>query len=208
MCGRPGRLMGVWPTNDDLVMTYVAAPMADLDSVRADLEGMTGDLGERIRAGRRAHRVVVTPDVPNRVRRPYGPGWALVGDAGLVMDPILGQGIGDAFRDAELLTDAVASGLDGPGLDAGLAAYQARRDAAALPMYEFSISLASFAPPPPEHQMLFQALAGNQAEIDRFLAVLTGVVPLPDYFAADNLMRLLGNTGMVEPGRQPERRAS
>jgi hypothetical protein len=68
--------------------------------------------------------------------------------------------------------------------------------------------LASFAPPPPEHQMLFQALAGNQAEIDRFLAVLTGVVPLPDYFAADNLMRLLGNTGMVEPGRQPERRAS
>jgi flavin-dependent dehydrogenase len=39
---------------------------------------------------------------------PSGLGWALVGDAGLRMDPITGQGIADAFRDAELLADAVA----------------------------------------------------------------------------------------------------
>ena len=41
-----------------------------------------------------------TPDLPNRFHRPYGPGWALVGDAGLVMDPITAYGIGHAFRDA------------------------------------------------------------------------------------------------------------
>jgi hypothetical protein len=31
------------------------------------------------------------PDLPNFFRKPYGPGWALVGDAGPVMDPITGQ---------------------------------------------------------------------------------------------------------------------
>ena len=122
------RMVGVWPTNDELVMTYVAAPAAELEAVRADPEGgllsaldRCGDLGERVRAGRREHRVVVTPDVPNRVRRPYGPGWALVGDAGLVMDPVTGMGIADAFRDAELLADAAVVGLDsGSSLDTTL----------------------------------------------------------------------------------------
>ena len=61
-----------------------------------------------MRAGERAERVHGTADPPNRFHVPYGPGWALVGDAGLVMDPITGQGIADAFRDAELLAERVA----------------------------------------------------------------------------------------------------
>ena len=44
--------------------------------------------------------------LPNHVRRPSGPGWALVGDAGYHRDPITGHGMTDAFRDAELLADA------------------------------------------------------------------------------------------------------
>ncbi len=41
--------------------------------------------------------------LPNHLRRPGRPGWALVGDAGYHRDPITGHGISDAFRDAELL---------------------------------------------------------------------------------------------------------
>jgi 2-polyprenyl-6-methoxyphenol hydroxylase-like FAD-dependent oxidoreductase len=109
------------------------------------------------------------------VRRPYGPGWALVGDAGLVMDPITGQGIGDALRDAELLAEAVSAGLGGRRpLEAALAGYERARDRAVLPMYEFTGELASFAPLRAEQQALFAAGAGRQAEIDRFLGVLTG----------------------------------
>ena len=36
---------------------------------------------ERVRAATREERFVGTA-VPNYFRRPYGPGWALVGDAG------------------------------------------------------------------------------------------------------------------------------
>ena len=38
------------------------------------------------------------------VRRSWGPGWALVGDAGYFKDPITTHGMTDALRDAELLT--------------------------------------------------------------------------------------------------------
>lgn len=90
---------------------------------------------------------------------PHRPGWALVGDAGLVMDPITGQGIGDAFRDAELLAGAVDAGLGGgQPLEAALAGYQRQRDRAAIPIYDFTTGLASFTPPPVEAVKLFQAL--------------------------------------------------
>ncbi len=43
------------------------------------------------------------PGMPGFLRRPWGPGWALVGDAGYFKDPITAHGMSDALRDAELL---------------------------------------------------------------------------------------------------------
>ncbi|HWD42634.1 MAG TPA: NAD(P)/FAD-dependent oxidoreductase [Actinomycetota bacterium] len=211
---RPRRAVGAWPTNDGLTMTYVGWPVEEFPAFRADVEGnvlrsldLAGDLGERVRAGHRAERFRASPDLPNFLRRPYGPGWALVGDAGLVMDPITGQGIGDALRDAELLAEAVEAGLGGRRpLAAALAGYERARDRAALPMYEFTGELASFAPPRPEQQALFAALAGRQDEIDRFLAVLTGSVTLNDYFRPRNLLRVLGVRGMASVALRGRRR--
>jgi 2-polyprenyl-6-methoxyphenol hydroxylase-like FAD-dependent oxidoreductase len=204
--GRARRAMGVWPTNDGLVMSYIAWPIEEFEEFRSDIEGnalatldLAGDLGERIRSGRRVERFRASPDLPNRFRTPFGPGWALVGDAGLVMDPITGQGIADAFRDAESLTEAVAAGLDGrQPLDEALAGYQRSRDDAVLPMYEFTTELASFGPPRPEQQVLFEALATDQAETDRFLGVITGAVPLRDYLSPKNLMSIIGLRGMAK----------
>jgi 2-polyprenyl-6-methoxyphenol hydroxylase-like FAD-dependent oxidoreductase len=202
---RGRRAVGVWPTNDGLAMTYVAWPVAEFGAFRADPErnlldtlDLAGDLGGRVRAGRRAERVRATPDLPNRFRTAAGPGWALVGDAGLVMDPVTGQGIGDAFRDAELLAGAVRAGWGGPEpLAAALAGYGRQRDQQALPMYQFTAELASFAPPSVEQRVLFEALAGDQAETDRFLGVVTGAVPLDDYMTPGNLLKVIGVRGMA-----------
>jgi 2-polyprenyl-6-methoxyphenol hydroxylase-like FAD-dependent oxidoreductase len=110
------RVAGAWPTNDGLVVTFVAWPAEDWQQFRQDPDrsildtlDQTGELGARIRGAQRVGPVRATNDLPNRFVRPYGPGWTLVGDAGLVMDPITGQGIADAFRDAELLTEAVGA---------------------------------------------------------------------------------------------------
>jgi len=215
---RSGRGAGVWPTNDGLAMTFVAWPAAEFETFRADVEGNllatldgAGDLGERVRAGRRAERIRLTPDLPNCFRVPYGPGWALVGDAGLVMDPITARGIGDALLQAELLSGAVTAGLGGARpLEAALADYQQRRDAALLPTYEFTLDLASTRPARPEDEILFRALAADQAETDRFLGVVTGSVPVEEYMKPSNIMRIVGFRGMAKAmfGRMRSRRAA
>ena len=51
--------------------------------------------------------------MPNYFRKPYGPGWALVGDAGYNKDFITAQGIIDAFLDAELCAAALDESLSG-----------------------------------------------------------------------------------------------
>ncbi|WP_347675939.1 NAD(P)/FAD-dependent oxidoreductase [Plantactinospora sp. B24E8] len=202
---RPGRTVAAFPTNDNLTVVYVAGPAADFAAFRSDVEGhylrtldTCGDLGARVRAGVRAERFRSTPDVPSMIRTPYGPGWALVGDAGLVMDPITGQGIGNAFRDAEFLVEAIVDGLDGGGgLDAALAGYRARRDTAARPMYNLTVELAAFRPTGTAERLLFSALQGRQAGIDQFLAVLAGTLPMDRFRSPRNLLRLLGGRDLA-----------
>jgi hypothetical protein len=123
----------------------------------------------------------------------------LVGDAGVVMDPITAQGIGNALGDAELLADAIAAGFDrGRPFDASLADHQRRRDAAIGPMYDFTTDLAAFNPPRPADQQLLAALHGRQAEIDRFLGVFAGVTPIREYRSLGNVLPLLGVNGLAK----------
>jgi flavin-dependent dehydrogenase len=98
----------------------------------------------KVRAEKREERWMGTADVPNFFRKPYGPGWALVGDAGYMKDPTTGFGIADAFRDAGLLARALDLVFSGrlPAAQA-LAGYQTRRDAAAMPIYEMTLTMAS-----------------------------------------------------------------
>ncbi len=201
---RPGRAVAVFPTNDELVMVYMAAPLAAFGSFRADIEQSflrtldgCGDLGQRARSGVRAERLRTTPDQPNTFRASYGPGWALVGDAGVVMDSISAQGITNALRDAELLADAIVAGLGGERpLNAALAERQRRRDTAIRPVYDFTVGLAAFAPPSLAQRQLLASLAGRPAEIDRFIGAFTGVNP--GYFAPGNMLRVLGLRGVTK----------
>lgn len=207
---RPGRAVAVFPTNDDLTMIYVAAPMAEFGARRTDLEGhyletldRCGDLGERVRGGVRAERLRTTPDQPNTFRVPHGPGWALVGDAGVVMDSVTAQGISNAFRDADLLADAIVAGLGGrEPLSTALAGHRRRRDHAIRAMYDFTTALAAFTPPSPGQQELAAALARRPAEVDRFLGVFAGIEPVDGYLTPRNVLRILGVRGIVGLARR------
>jgi flavin-dependent dehydrogenase len=205
---RERRAIGAWPTNDGLLLTYVAAPVDEFPTFRADPEGallrsldLAGDLGERVRAGQRAERVYGTADLESRFHVPHGPGWALAGDAGLRMDPVTGQGIADAFRDAELVAAAVAGEIS-------FADYQARRDAAALPMYEATLDLARCAPPRLEQLLLYEALERRPAEIPGFLGAICGAIPMEEYFGPRNLLRLLGPRKFLKAGRARRKMAA
>ncbi len=73
------------------------------------------------------------------LRQSWGPGWALVGDAGYFKDPITAHGITDALRDAELLSRAVPAATGEAPAD-----YQSIRDELSLRLFDITDAVASF----------------------------------------------------------------
>lgn len=73
-----------------------------------------------------------------------------------------------------------------------MADYQRARDRHLMPMYDLTCELASLEPPPTEMLALYQALRYNQVERDRFFGTLGGTVPIPEYYAPENLSRIVG----------------
>lgn len=213
MYPRPGAAVGLIPTNDGLVLAGAVRPRSEFHEFRRDIEGnfmrtceIVPGFAERIQAGRREERFVGTGEQPNYFRRPFGPGWALVGDAAYNKDAITAQGIGDAFRDAELLGGAIDSGFSGrePLADA-LAGYQRARDETVLPMYEMTVGtqppgLARLEEPPPEQAALFAAIAQDQEVSDRFLGTVAGTVSLPEFMSEENIARIMGSTASTATG--------
>jgi flavin-dependent dehydrogenase len=186
------------PTHDDLTLILVGCPYADARAFRRDLTTnylatleLAPAWAERTRAATLEGRVV-GGGVPNFFRRPFGTGWALVGDAGYTKDPVTGQGITDAFHSAEWCATALHEAFTGArGYDEAMGDYQQRRDASALPLYEFTTELAMLEPPPPEMQQLFAAIAGNQAAMDAFVSVTAGTLSPTEFFDPDRLNALL-----------------
>ena len=102
------------------------------------------------------------------------------------------MGISDAFRDAELLVEAVDAGLSGrQSLDAALTTRQTQRDEQAAPAFHMTCDLARLEPPSAEMQHVFGALRHDQAQTDRSFGTFAGTVPIPEFFAPENMGRLL-----------------
>jgi 2-polyprenyl-6-methoxyphenol hydroxylase-like FAD-dependent oxidoreductase len=145
-----------------------------------------------VRGGRRQEKWYGTAGVPGYFRKPYGRGWALVGDASYNRDPITAQGISDAFIDAGSLADALTSALSGGGVfEEALAVHETARNERVRPMFDFTTELASLEPPPPQLQALFGALRGNQDATNAFLSAITGAIPLPDFMSSENISRIM-----------------
>ena len=186
-----------WPTNDDRTLVIAGWQYKEFEANKSDIEGnyrkvidLAPSFAERLRSARREERFAGMP-VPNYFRKPFGPGWALVGDAGYNKDFITAQGIQDAFRDAELCADALDESFTGErSFDAAMADYQSTRDRHVLAMYEFTAELASQEPPPPELQKLLGAMHGNLEAMDGFARVAAGVTSPAEFFAEESVNRI------------------
>jgi 2-polyprenyl-6-methoxyphenol hydroxylase-like FAD-dependent oxidoreductase len=196
---RDHQAVGCFPTHDGLTLIAVLWPSSRFPEIRADIEGhvrtvleSTPSVADRLLDARREERWVGTAGVANFFRKPFGPGWALVGDAAYDKDPITAQGISDAFIDAETLAAALDDGWSGRRpLDEALAAGQASRDQRARPMYDFTCQMAALELPPPHMQRLFLALRGNREATNQFYSAITGARPLPAFMNPENLDRIV-----------------
>jgi len=204
---RKNRVIFSFLTNDNLFAIFIGWPIDEFGSVKADIEGQfmhvvdqIPGFAERVRSGRREERFYGAADVPNFLRRPFGPGWALVGDAGCHKDPIRALGICDAFRDADFLTTAIHEGLAGQcPLDDALMRYERRRNEATMAEYRENIAAARFTPLSPELLQLRLALRGNQEDTNRFVMALEGWISQEEFFDPENLKRISASAG-ASPG--------
>jgi flavin-dependent dehydrogenase len=195
---RPDRGWAAFPTNDGLTLVVVGWPNAEATAYKSDVEAnylktleLAPEFAARVRGAQREERFAGGA-VPNFFRKPYGPGWALVGDAGYTKDPITAQGISDAFHDAELCSEALDAAFTGRRAYAdAMTDYQQIRDTRALPIYEFTTQLATMEPPPPEMQQLLGAVYGNQDAMNMFVSITAGTVSPLEFFAPDNVGRLM-----------------
>ena len=191
---RPHRGFAAAPTNDGLTLVIAGWPYAEFEARKKDVEGsylenfeLAPEFAERIRGARREARFAGAA-LPNFFRRPFGPGWVLVGDAGYNKDPITAQGILDAFRDAEQCAAALDEAFSGArAFDEAMGDYQRRRDEHVLPMYEFTCQLATLEPPPPEMQQLLRAIHGNQPAMDGFVRMNAGTISPSEFFSPENV---------------------
>ncbi len=189
-------------THDGLTMVVGGWPYTQFEAKKQDHEThymamfeQIPAFAERLRHARRESKIFGGP-TPNFFRKPFGPGWALVGDAGYIKDPITAQGIVDAFRDAEAVTAAIDAWRSGAtSYDAAMGDFHAARDAHALPIFDFTCQLAALEPPPPELAQLLGAVHGNQNAMDQFCRLNAGIVSPVEFFAEANVGRIFAARG-------------
>ncbi len=100
-------------------------------------------LAQRFLAARWVDRLYGCGPTRSYVRVPAGPGWALVGDAGMHQDPWSGHGIDKAMVHATFLADALLSWFTGAvDEQEALSTFHRRRDTDGLETYRRTTALS------------------------------------------------------------------
>ena len=145
---RPDACAGAIPTNDGQTCVFAAASPArigrgGIDVLRDVVAAASPDLAGRLADAAAPAGVRSFGGRPGHLRQAWGPGWALVGDAGYWKDPISAHGLTDALRDAELLALAVIDAASGRHPErAAFTDYHRTRDRLSLPLFDVVDTIA------------------------------------------------------------------
>jgi flavin-dependent dehydrogenase len=160
---RTGVSAGAIPTNGGLACIFASVPQHLFRETlrrgpdagyRHVLRECGSDLAAIVERSERVEKYRGFAGEAGFFRQSFGPGWALVGDAGYFKDPLTAHGITDAFIDAELLAHAAATGTE-----TAFAGYQRARDRLAVAHFEVTDAVASFEWDLPKVQQLHRALS-------------------------------------------------
>jgi flavin-dependent dehydrogenase len=182
----------IFPTNTDQLLIGIAFPIEKVD----EWKGRQREVYiERLRAwkftaplteGEPLSKVIGFVKGRFFFREATGPGWALVGDAGLFKDPSPGLGITDAFRDAKALSTALVAGTD-----EALVKYWRERDVASLELFEFAKNMGMPGYNNPLNHVVFEQLAKRPDLRARIVKVQERSI---SPFAAFTLRQIVGWT--------------
>jgi flavin-dependent dehydrogenase len=156
----------VFQCDGDLLLLGVTPPIAELDAWRGNHEAAyvsalraTPVTAKLIENNQREGKLIGIKKARFFFREAAGPGFALVGDAGLHKDPTPGIGITDALRDARNLARAILEGGDRP-----LVRYHRQRDVDSIELFHFAKQMGDPAYINPLNHLVYQR-AGKRADI-------------------------------------------
>ncbi len=187
----------------DLTVISMSLPASKFDWARANFETLHFDfankipeMAERMKNAKRVTPVYGVSPRESFYRVPFGKGWALVGDAAFYKDPLPGQGIHDALRSAELVTQALvecrANGKMPRAWENAFRNYHTTRDRETKAMYELTDLYAQLERERSRQEMdLFRALAASPEWSNRYVSLFNGVTSLEWFQRWDTLMRIL-----------------
>ncbi|MEU4685887.1 NAD(P)/FAD-dependent oxidoreductase [Streptomyces xinghaiensis] len=194
---RPGRWLGVIPTNDDLKLIMAYFPQSEFAEVRTAVErsfleavrSTTPELYERMASGKREEAFYGTGRQENFFRKAHGPGWVLLGDAVHHKDSITARGITDAFIQAQSLTDHIGDRLhDDAALDTALRRYESGLNDSFLDLYQGALNVAELKAG--RQSEMLRKLVGHQHLIDRYFSTGSGACSIDDFYN-DELLAVL-----------------
>ena len=210
-CNFGDDIIFIFPTNRDLLLIGVAFPKTQLPEWKGQaLQKLQETLqrnpytapltaGTAGTAEQPATKVFGALNLRFFFRQAAGLGWALIGDAGLFMDPSPGFGITDAFRDAKALSQAIIEGED-----QALVRYWRERDAASIDLFEYARNRGALTHNNPLGRILYAKLAADPALHARLLAVQNRKRSPFDVFDIDDVKQwasqavLRGEQGVME----------
>lgn len=196
---RPRRMVYAWETNDDQVVAGICFNHDDFLAAKANPDDSMPDELRRNAPGLAARIAQATQEGPwisgstiGVMRTPSGPGWALVGDAGLTIDPISAAGISNAFLDAELCAGLLDTGLKSGSAtpEDSLAEFEEKRNAQRMGLYEFTKEMSKLEIPPQEMIDLFTALQYSPEGISNYFGIFAQSVTPQQFFDPEHVGRV------------------
>jgi len=199
---RRGRAIYAGPTSDGETLIGVNWVIDDFKAKRKNLEAdyhatistLNPQLAARMRPAR-----LSTPlrlgSTRNFLRKPWGPGWVLLGDAGHKKDPCTAQGITDAFIDVETCVPIIDEGLRGARpIEPALAVWHQTRDARLVPLHEMAIQMAKMEAPSEQEAVLYKALENDPEATTAWLGVFIGHADPRSFFAPGNIQKIVNGS--------------
>ena len=205
------RFVIAMPCDSGLYQVIVLPDLAELPRFREDLEGSFMEyalscepVAPALVGATRVGKFFGMLRWEGFFRESAGPGWVLVGDAGYFKDPSGGQGIGDAFGQADRLAAVITRGLKGSdeALDRELEGWWRWRDKDAAGYYWFATDLGKAGPIPlPVPEIARRMFA--QGQIGKFFNIIAHRIEPKKVLTPP---RLFGATGRLLVRRGCDRR--
>lgn len=163
----------VFQCDGDLLLMAGVPPAAEARSWRKDHQarllaylGASELTAPLVRDAEPVGKLIGLVKYESFLRRPVGPGFALVGDAGAVMDFVTGQGIAQALLNAKALAEAVV--LED---ERAFERYHRQRDADIMPLFLDAKRLGSVGINSPVMRLIFRE-ASKQGDLESFTAIM------------------------------------